>query len=82
MASDGKSPERERPANDNGGADGTGAGQEIDPDAVKRLDRVVLTIARAIGRQLAREHFEALQAANDNRPSVHHHAGSEAEDDD
>lgn len=28
----------------------------------------MLTIARLIGRQIAREHFEALQAANDNQP--------------
>ena len=33
----------------------------------ERLDKVVLTIARLIGRQIAREHFEALQAANDNK---------------
>jgi hypothetical protein len=33
----------------------------------QKLDRVVLSIARLIGRQIAREHFEALQPANDNR---------------
>jgi hypothetical protein len=32
------------------------------------VDAVVLSIARLIGRQIAREHFEALQAANDNQP--------------
>lgn len=32
----------------------------------QRLDRVVLDIARLIGRQIAREQFEALQASNDN----------------
>jgi hypothetical protein len=29
---------------------------------------VVLTIARLIGRRIARDHFVALSAANDNRP--------------
>ena len=31
-----------------------------------RLDAAVLTIARLIGRQMARETFEHLNAANDN----------------
>lgn len=43
-------------ANDNGAA-GT------------KLDAAVLTIARLIGRQIAREEFERLSAANDNRPA-------------
>lgn len=34
-----------------------------------KLDKVVLSIARLIGRQIAREHFQAQQAANDNRMS-------------
>ena len=37
-------------------------------DASERVDKVVLTIAQLIGRQIAREHFEALQAANENQP--------------
>lgn len=41
-------------------------GQEADASA--RVDAVVLTIARLI----AREHFEALQAANDNAPPTRH----------
>ncbi|TPN74518.1 hypothetical protein FJ987_24920 [Mesorhizobium sp. CU2] len=51
------------PANDNGDL----ASPEGRPEnmAVKR-DRVVLDIARLISRQLAREAFEAGQAANDN----------------
>lgn len=53
-----------KPANDNRPPDGQDAGHET--DAAERLDAVVLTIARLIGRQIAREHFEALQAANDN----------------
>ncbi|WP_265518718.1 hypothetical protein [Nitratireductor luteus] len=55
-----------QPANDN-----HRPAQEDDEDADiapwQRVDRVVLSIARLIGRDLAREHFEALQAANDNR---------------
>jgi hypothetical protein len=58
------------PANDNHwpGPEGT---EHAYADAAPRqkLDRVVLSIARLIGRQIAREHFKALQAANDNRAS-------------
>ncbi|WP_323718418.1 hypothetical protein [Paracoccus aminovorans] len=57
---------KQRPANDNRPPDGQDAGREA--DASVRLDAVVLSIARLIGRQIAREHFEALQAANDNQP--------------
>jgi hypothetical protein len=57
---------KQRPANDNRPPDGQDAGHEA--DASERVDAVVLTIARLIGRQIAREHFEALQAANDNQP--------------
>ena len=41
-------------ANDNGTAE-------------TRLDAAVLTLARLIGRQIAREAFEQLSATNDNR---------------
>ena len=44
-------------ANDNGNA-----------EARPRIDAAVLRIARMIGRQMAREEFERLSAANDNRP--------------
>jgi hypothetical protein len=33
-----------------------------------RIDAAVLMIARLIGRQMAREAFERLKAANDNEP--------------
>lgn len=33
-----------------------------------RIDAAVLTIARLIGRQMAREAFERLKAANNNCP--------------
>lgn len=64
MVGDGKPPGEERPANDNRPPDGQDAAHG--GDASERLDRVVFTIARLIGRQIAREHFVALQAANDN----------------
>jgi hypothetical protein len=51
------------PANDNQGPEG-----ELDQETRQQMDRVVLTIARLIGRSIAREHFAALGAANDNRP--------------
>jgi hypothetical protein len=50
------------PANDNQGPNGQ------DDETRRQLDQVVLTIARLIGRRIAREHFAALSAANDNRP--------------
>jgi hypothetical protein len=45
-----------KPANDNGSA----TAASIDPR--------ILTIARAIGRQIAREQLDNPQAANDNSP--------------
>jgi len=57
----------ERPANDNRAPDEENTGE--DADAVQRLDKVVLSIARLIGRRMAREdHAKARQAANDNSP--------------
>jgi hypothetical protein len=47
---------RPEPANDNGGA------------AAVAIDPRILIIARAIGRQIAREQLDTLPAANDNRP--------------
>ncbi|MCR4268990.1 hypothetical protein [Nitratireductor sp. ZSWI3] len=57
-------PERFRPANDNTGPQG-----EPDAETWRRIDQVALTLARIIGRRMAREDFERLTAANDNRPS-------------
>ena len=42
-------------ANDNGGAEA-------------RVDTAVLTLARLIGRRIAREELDRLDAANDNAP--------------
>ncbi|MER8697357.1 hypothetical protein NKI77_31450 [Mesorhizobium opportunistum] len=63
------------PANDNGDL--------VDPEGrpeltvAAKLDRVVLDIARLIGRQMAREAFEARRAANDNRPDRREGEGRE-----
>ena len=43
-------------ANDNGSAE-------------TRVQSAVLTLARLLGRQIAREQFAELHAANDNRPT-------------
>ncbi|MCY4003296.1 MAG: hypothetical protein OXF33_06295 [Rhodospirillales bacterium] len=43
-------------ANDNGTAEA-------------RVQSAVLTLARLLGRQIAREQFAGLHAANDNRPT-------------
>lgn len=43
------------PANDNGGARA-------------RIEGVVVTLARLVGRQLARDHFGRRDGVNDNRP--------------
>lgn len=56
---------KQGPANDNDAPGGEGG---VASDAAARVDAVVFSIARLIGRQLAREHFEALRAANDNMP--------------
>ncbi|MBN9074231.1 MAG: hypothetical protein J0H34_22060 [Rhizobiales bacterium] len=66
---------KQRPANDNRPPDGQEVGSEAEASA--RVDAVVLTIARLIGRQIAREHFEALQAANDNQPPKTRMGGQE-----
>jgi len=58
-------PERFRPANDNIGPDNEPSAAET----WRKIDDIALTLARIIGRRMAREDFERLQAANDNRPA-------------
>ena len=56
---DGSKPEKSAAgvaANDNGSAEA-------------RVQSAVLTLARLLGRQIAREQFTKLHAANDNRPT-------------
>ena len=57
-------PERFKPANDNNGPQG-----EPSAETWLKIDRAALTLARIIGRRMAREDFERLTAANDNRPN-------------
>lgn len=68
MTSDrGYNDRRQKPANDNRPPDGQYAGRGA--DASEWLDAVVLSIARLIGRRMAREDFEkTMRAANDNAP--------------
>ncbi|WP_425646812.1 hypothetical protein [Agrobacterium leguminum] len=75
MVDDENRNDRERPANDNHAPHGETS--EGKADAFERLDAVVLSIARLIGRQMAREEFAALNVANDNRAD----SASSAEDD-
>ena len=52
-------------ANDNPGSNaGAGGGPEA------RIDAAVMRFARLLGRQIARETFEAARAANDNAPDT------------
>lgn len=61
------------PANDNSGA--------AEHERQQRIDRAILTIARIIGRRIAREQFEVLRAANDNRPRAAENAEDRADED-
>ncbi|WP_407154836.1 hypothetical protein [Bradyrhizobium sp. STM 3557] len=63
-----------RPANDNQGPED--AANKADHKTQRQLEQVTLTIARLIGRRIARKQFAALSAANDNRLQ----AANDAED--
>ena len=52
-----------RAANDNPGSGPGQAGAEA------RIDAAVMTLARLLGRRIARERFAATRAANDNAPA-------------
>ncbi|MDZ5454768.1 hypothetical protein [Labrys sp. ZIDIC5] len=54
------------PSNDN--SDLAGSSHTGEDSGPAKLDRIVLDIARSIGRRLAREAFERHRAANDNGP--------------
>lgn len=68
-------PDEIAPANDNESPNG-----DADIASWERVDRVVLSIARLIGRRIAREQFEALYAANDNRPVAADRSGDQADE--
>jgi hypothetical protein len=63
-------PERFKPANDNIGPHGEPDAEKPSAETWRKIDRVALTLARIVGRRMAREDFERLRAANDNRPIV------------
>ena len=63
-------PERFKPANDNIGPQGEPDTEKPSAETWRKIDRVALTLARIIGRRIAREDFERLRATNDNRPIV------------
>ena len=69
-------PGRIVPANDN-----NDASDQPDAGTLQRVDRAALTLARIIGRRMAREDFERLHAANDNRPIVPEGTEDEADRD-
>ncbi len=58
------------------GSPGPGPGQiGADGGAEARIDAAVMTLARLIGRRIAREEPERLDAANDNAPDTEAHQG-------
>ena len=65
-------------ANDNpgSGSPGPGPGQiGADGGAEARIDAAVMTLARLIGRRIARGEPERFDAANDNAPDTEAHEG-------
>lgn len=79
MGDEGRHRGREAQANDNDPPDGDASNEN---DVAARLDAVVMSIARLIGRGMAREHFEALQAANDNTPPASNGTARDTDDKD
>jgi hypothetical protein len=69
-------PGRIAPANDN-----NDASDQLDAGTWQRIDRAALSLARIIGRRMAREDFERLHLTNDNRPIVSEGAEDEADRD-
>ena len=74
-------PERFKPANDHIGPHREPDAEEPSAETWRKIDRVALTLARIIGRRMAREDFERLHAANDNRPIVSEGTEDEADRD-
>ncbi|RWA79449.1 hypothetical protein [Mesorhizobium sp.] len=61
------------------GSDNAGVGSSADISARDVAERAVLSIARLLGRQVAWQHFEESQAANDNKGHRPQKATSEGE---
>lgn len=57
------------------------ASDQPDAGTWQRVERAALTLARIIGRRIAREDFERLHAANDNRSIVSEGTEDEADRD-
>jgi hypothetical protein len=76
-------PEQFKLANDNNGAPDADkpSAETSDKETWDKIDRVALTLARIIGRRIAREDFERLRAANDNRPVASERPEGEADKD-
>ncbi|MDE0056868.1 MAG: hypothetical protein OXP07_02000 [Defluviicoccus sp.] len=49
--------------------DNPGSGAEAGGEPAARIDTAVMTLARLLGRQIAREEFRRLEAVNDNEPA-------------
>ncbi len=62
------------PANDN-----CSAGNYAGAASHEEVDVAIMSLARLLGRQIAREHFEAMQAANENRAAPGDQETSEGE---
>jgi hypothetical protein len=63
-------PEWYKPTNENIGPRDAPDAEEPSAETWHKIDRVALTLARIIGRRMAKEDFERLHAANDNRSIV------------
>lgn len=70
-----------KPANDNIDPHGEPDAEEASAETCRKIDRVALTLARIIGRRMAREDFERLHASNDNRPIISEGTEDEADRD-
>ncbi|MER9592965.1 hypothetical protein NKI94_30090 [Mesorhizobium australicum] len=61
MEKEGSGADKNRALNDN-----VGFPDELKTEGLHLLDKAAVSVARLVGRQIARKHFEALRAANDN----------------
>ncbi|GLS35696.1 hypothetical protein GCM10010869_12850 [Mesorhizobium tianshanense] len=64
---------------DEAGNDSASHDYRAEMSAREMAERAVLSIARLLGRRVAREHFEELQAANDNKAHPPEKTPSEGE---
>lgn len=74
-------PGRFKQANDNISPHGERDAEKPSAETWRKIDRAALTLARIIGRRMAREDYAARVAANDNRPSASKGTEGEANND-